>query len=142
MLPTRHILLGAIFSLILVYFFNLSYFEASLVFLSSFLIDADHYIWWVLKKKDISFSKAYHWLKNLPKNHKLRVDISHTFEFLLFIGILSYFSKFFVFILIGLLFHSISDIINMLPEIADSKKCSREYFLIRYLLTKDKKKYL
>ncbi len=142
MLPKWHILAGAIFSLILFYFFNINYFEASLVFLSSFLIDADHYFWWVLKKRNISFSKAYYWLKNLSKNHKPRVDLFHTFEFLIFIGILSYFFKPFLFILIGLLFHSITDMIDMLPEITHSKKCGREYFLIRYLLTKDKKKYL
>ncbi len=69
--------------------------------------------------------------------HKPIMHIFHTIEFLLLVLILSFFFNFLWFILIGMLFHSFLDIINMQYR---GILNLREYFLTRYLLT-DKKKY-
>ena len=139
MLPKWHILFGAIFSLILYLFLDVSLINSAIVFLASVLIDFDHYLFIVKRNKDISLKKAYIWHKNMGQHHKPVVHIFHTVEFLVLIFILSLFSTFFLFILIGMLFHSIFDLI----ELGYNKRIScREYFLTRYLLTKDKSKYL
>ena len=53
-------------------------------------------------------------LKKISKQkHKPRMDIFHTIEFLVLIVFLSFYFNFFLFILIGMLFHSILDIIDM-----------------------------
>jgi len=141
MLPKWHILLGVVFSLILYFFFNISLFNSSIVFLVSVLIDTDHYLWWVFKKKNFSLTKSYLWMKNLPKIHKPKLDIFHTIEFLIFIGVLSLIYNLFLFVLLGLLFHSTVDVIDLMSKGLKSCK-NREFLLTRYLSTKDKGKYL
>lgn len=133
MLPKWHILFGFFFSLILYLFFNISLTNSVIVFLSSVLIDVDHYIFYVKRHKDLSLRNAYLWHKKLGEKHKPIVHILHTVEFLFVVFIIGLFSQFFLLILVGMLFHSIFDLIEIC-----SKKClgSREYFLIRYLLTK------
>lgn len=140
MLPKLHILFGGIFSLILYFFFNINFLNSLIVFLASVLIDVDHYIWYLFKKRNPSFFKAYTWLRNLPKNHKPIVDIFHTIEFLVFIVILSFIWIPFLFILIGLVFHSIFDLIDLMSRSLRVYN-NREFLLTRYLLTKDKSKY-
>ena len=63
--------------------------------------------------------------------------IFHSIEFMIFIGILSFYFNFFLFIFIGMLFHSILDIIDLINR--DMLK-AREFSLIRYLIL-NKKRY-
>lgn len=141
MLPKYHVILGAIFSGILYWLFSLTIFQTSLVFLSSILIDFDHYLWYIQRKKDYNLKNAYNFLKKLSENLKKPIImVFHTIEFLIFVYLLSYLWKGFTFILIGMVFHSITDILyfgtkNMIHI--------REYSLIRYLILRKKhpKKY-
>lgn len=83
----------------------------SLVFLvGSYLIDADHYLWYVLRYKDLSFKNAYR--ESLLKKEG-RLHIFHTVEFLFLMGILSFHSIFFFVILMGMVFHMSLDLLDM-----------------------------
>jgi len=138
MFPKWHILLGIIFSILLYILFKITLFQTLLVFLSSVLIDIDHYLFFVKRKKEFSLKKAFNWHKKLVgKQHKPIMHVFHTIEFVTLILILSFFWDIFVFVLIGILFHSIIDIIDMFYN---KWYGLREFSLIRYLL-KDKKNY-
>ena len=138
MLPKWHILFGAIFVLMLFYFFNVNLFSCLLIFFTSVLIDIDHYLWFANRKKDWNLKNAYSWHKNLPKNHKPVLQIFHTVEFLIFLILLIPLFNFLLFLLIGLLFHSVFDVAELIYK---NKPCCREYFLVRYIIS-DKSKYL
>jgi len=147
MLPKTHIILGLIFSIFLYFIFSITISQAMLVFLASVFIDVDHYLVEVLKTKNISIKKAYKTHINLPKKHKPFMHIFHTIEFLIFVTLLFFLikipivSQFIFFILIGLLFHSSLDLIDMAYN---NKWGCREFSLTRYLLLKNKhpRKYL
>ena len=137
MLPKWHILFGFLFAYILYWFSPITIIEASLIFLSSFLIDFDHYLFIINRKKLFNLKKAYYWHKALPKNHKPIMHILHTIEFTIFIAILAYFFNIFLFIFIGMLFHSSLDVIDMFYN---KKTRCREFSLIRYLILKKRNK--
>jgi hypothetical protein len=137
MLPKWHIVLGAIFSILIYFLFNISLFQASLIFLASVFIDVDHYIWFVLNKKDWNLKSAYEWHKKIPLNHKPFIQIFHTVELLIILLILSYFWFGFLFILLGIVFHSILDLIEMSYTRTIHL---REYSLIAAYLKKSHKK--
>ena len=114
MLPKTHAIAGAIFSILLYYIFHLTFFQASLIFLSSFLIDFDHYVWYVIMKKDFNLKKSYDFFNQDP--YEKRIMLLHTVEFLLLVFMFSYIWNIFLFVLYGMLFHSILDIIEMGPR--------------------------
>lgn len=138
MYVSKHIILGAIFSTFIYFIFNLTLFQSLLIFLSSFLIDTDHYAFYVKKKKELSLKKAYHWWsKDLPRNHKPILNIFHTVEFHLLVLVLSFYIPLFLYVFIGMIFHSLLDILYL--AYFNLLGC-REFSLIRYLI-RDKKKY-
>ena len=69
------------------------------------------------------------------------MHIFHIVEFTVFVAVLAYFFNPFLFVLIGMLFHSVLDIIDM---IYNKKWGVREFSLIKYLVLnkKNKNKYL
>ncbi len=140
MLPKWHFLLGLIFSSILVYLYKFSIFGGMIILASSILIDLDHYLVYLIRYKDFSVSRAYNWHKSLDSEHKPFMHLFHSVEFILLIGALSFLSDTFLLIFLGLLFHSFLDIIDICFK-KKIKGWGREFFLIRYLLTKDKSKY-
>jgi len=135
MLPKIHIALGIIFSAIFL-FFGTPVFYIIVMFLASVLIDTDHYIWYVKREHDWNLRNAYIWHKTQPLMHKPVMHIFHTVEFILIIIILSFYSQFFLFLSIGLLLHSVMDIIDMFPK---RRYSCRELSLIRYLIRKNNK---
>ena len=75
-------------------------------------------------------------LEKLGKEaHKPITMIFHTIEFLIFVIILSLYFNFVLFILIGILFHSTLDLIDLYKK--KMIKC-REFSLIRYLVLRRK----
>jgi len=139
MFPKWHVLFGIIFSLILYLFFQISLSNSLIVFLASVLIDADHYLFYVKRKKDWNLKRAFRWFVALGKKHKPLILLFHNIEFLILILIISFLYNVFFFILIGLSFHLVSDFIYL---IVSDRIETKENFLTRYLLTKDKRKYL
>ncbi|MDD5192064.1 MAG: hypothetical protein PHH54_05700 [Candidatus Nanoarchaeia archaeon] len=136
MLPKWHILFAFLFAYILYWFTSMTIIDASLIFLSSVLIDFDHYFWYGFKKKDWSLKNSYIYLKKHRDIYK-PLMLFHTIEFHIFIGLLIFFFQGFLYILIGMMFHSVLDITDMAYR---NKLGLREFSLVRYLILKNKKK--
>ena len=83
------------------------------VFLCGFVVAIDHYFYYVIKKKDFNFINGY--LYHVPgsKVHEEHSDSLHIFHnwevWLLFFLLTFLIHEFFLFILIGLIFHMIFD---------------------------------
>ncbi len=125
MLVKHHILFSFIFAYILTYFIPLSLLAGSLVFLSAVLIDIDHYLYYIFVKKDISLKRAYKWFikrrqqslkltKQEKRKQKHVIMIFHGIELLIILFLLTYFSYWFYYVLIGVIFHLFLDIIDMI----------------------------
>lgn len=126
MLPHKHFIYGAIFSLSLYFLFpELGLFAIAIIFLSSFLIDVDHYLFYIVAKKDLSLKNAHKWFvkqhfKFLKFSKKEKKDIRpfpcifHGIEAIIILSILSFASPIFIYILIGFIFHEFLDLINMI----------------------------
>lgn len=142
MLPRWHILLGALFtSLIWIVFPKTQWYYLAIVFLSSFLIDFDHYAASVLKsKKILSLGQSYKYhdkLYQLEKKEEKRgirrksdFHLFHTIEFHILILILGIFFPLFLYVFIGVVFHSILDLISLVYE---GQLYRREYFFFNWL---------
>jgi hypothetical protein len=145
MYPQKHFIFGLIFAIILFFIFpEIGIFNVSLIFLSSFLIDFDHYLEYAYRKKDFSLKRAYQWhvmmdkkFKSLPKNKQKRIFtgfcIFHGAEILiivLFLGFLI--GEYFFFILIGMSFHLLLDILHQLNYNGTTNKLSLIYNLIKF----------
>jgi hypothetical protein len=117
MYPKEHFFLGFFLSSLLFFGFeSIGFFEAAIVLFSSVFIDVDHYIYYILRKKDLSLRKAYFWFISngkkygkIPKRHKkkyyLSILIFHGIEPLLLLIILSFFLPIFWFVSFGFIFH-------------------------------------
>ena len=125
MYVSRHVIFGAIFSLILFWIYpEIGILNTSIVFLTSVLIDADHYLYYVYKKKDWSLKNAYSWYIELSKKIMslsrkernklyLGVYIFHGIEvlFVLFLlGLIVH--NIFIFAFIGVGFHMVLDMVH------------------------------
>jgi hypothetical protein len=123
MLPKSHILLGFLFSVILFLFFQeVTLVGAGIIFLSSFLIDVDHYIYYALKERDMNPRDAINYfMEKRKKLIKMNIEqrkrfysgfcFLHGIEILLLLFVLGIFlSKYFFFVLIGFAFHLFLDI--------------------------------
>ena len=121
MLPKSHILIGIIISGLL-YFLNIvPLLPVVMIFLSSILIDVDHYLYYIFQEKDVSLKKAYKWylmrlkkyrkLSNKEKDkHKNFLLIFHGIEPLLIIYILSIYFPVLFWVFIGFIIHLITDL--------------------------------
>ena len=105
MLPKYHVIIGAIATLIIQVVFQLTILQSLIIFFSSFLIDADHYLIYALKKKDWSlknsrkyfFKRRKRWIKlsnKEKKQYKRPIYIFHGIEFWILLIILSLYTKF------------------------------------------------
>lgn len=124
MLPRYHIILGAIFTLVfwLVFPWTAWYYIA-LIFLSSFLIDFDHYVSAVLETERLSLPNAFDYYRQLDKEEEVRKRkkifrkghfyIIHTLEFHVFVLALGLVFTPFLYVLAGMIFHSILDLIEL-----------------------------
>ncbi len=125
MLPKTHIILGALASLLIYLIYPaIGPINTLIIFLSSFLIDVDHYIYYILKKKDYNLKKAFNWfvnqrkifLKLSPKkreNFERTIIIFHGIECWLLIILLIFVHKIFLFILMGIMIHMFFDFIDL-----------------------------
>lgn len=149
MLPKIHIILGLIFSLIVFLIFpSVGWIGFALIFLSSFLIDIDHYLYYVWLKKDFSLKNAYNWFKKgteifktLSKEKQDKVHFGnfflHGIELIIILAILSYFWHFCLYILIGVGFHMILDLIDLKQKGVDFFKLSFLYSIYSQRNKKD-----
>ncbi len=125
MLPKYHLLFGFLFSLILFLVFPFIKFSGFLIiFASSVLIDVDHYIYYILAKKNFSLKNAYKYFLEKRKKHILSTKLAkakinpamyffHGVEILLILFIFGIFiNKIFLFIFIGFIFHLFLDVLE------------------------------
>jgi hypothetical protein len=150
MLPKIHALIGIILSILICLIFHISLFYTFVVFFASVFIDFDHYVWFVIKKKDFSLKNAYHHFKEKRKifhklsnkekhKHKMPYLIFHVIEFWIILFLLSYFNKIFLFVLIGTLIHMLLDYI----EIIHNKTLfyPKLSLILTYFINQKKKKH-
>jgi hypothetical protein len=150
MLPLTQIALGAIFSIILFFLFpQIGLIEATIIFFSSFLIDVDHYIYYFLRKKDPCPVRAIKWFFS---NRKLMLSLSkekrkefytglyflHGIEILIVLVLLAFVSKYFLYVLIGFLFHQILDVMESIKK----KSRVQKLFSIHDFLNSQKLKHI
>jgi len=125
MLPSKHFILGLLFAGFLYFIFpKINFIGFLIIIFSAFLIDVDHYLYYVYKKKNFSLRKAYKWfienkkkLLSLPweQRNKFQTGFSflHGIEILLILLILWVFvSKYFLFVFVGFAFHLLLDSID------------------------------
>lgn len=126
MLPKTHIVLGLIFSLGLLFIFpEIGLLGFFVIWISSVLIDIDHYLFYVFLKKDWNLNNSFKWFirkskkfENLSKKEKKQFIspapcFLHGIEMILILAFLSFFHKIFLYILIGFLFHQFLDLIAL-----------------------------
>ena len=140
MLPRWHIFWGLILSIFIWFFYpEIKLLYLLLLFLASFLIDFDHYIVAVKNTKSLSLQKAFNYFTLLGTNElnrkkkKRKKDplmIFHTVEFHLLVLAIGFLEETFLFIFLGMFFHSLLDIIWL---IKNDRLHKREYFLINWL---------
>jgi membrane-bound metal-dependent hydrolase YbcI (DUF457 family) len=127
MLPSKHISYGLIICLF--FFIILPYgnvFPYIIIFLSSVLIDIDHYFPYIIKgrfnlirnyKEQIILSKK---LGKLSKEEKRKLRkthfIFHGIEFVALLIFLSSFNKIFFFIFLGVILHLFLDFIDLIKQ--------------------------
>lgn len=125
MLPRWHIILGALFTLLLWFVApNIGWVNLLLVFFASFLIDFDHYAASVMKSGKIGLFHSFEYHKKLnaqgdkekARGIKIKGDfhLFHTLEFHLLVALLGIFWTPFFYIFVGMVFHSLLDIISMM----------------------------
>ncbi len=144
MLPQTHMLLGIVFvAAIFLIFPSVGILGASIIFLSSFLIDIDHYIYYVYKKKSINPLRAYKWYTDhktkchsLSKEQKKKTHFGtyflHGIEILMILFTLGFFvSPIFYFILIGFTFHLILDLSLEIIKFNEFNKISVLYTFLK-----------
>ena len=135
MLPNAHVLYGILLALTSWFLFpGVTWFEALLILFSSIFIDVDHYIWYVIVKKDWNLKRAYYYLRDEVKGSQ-KLMIFHTIEFLIVIGLLSFIWFGFYYIFIGVLYHFALDMMSMIKL---KRLKDREYSLIHWLKIKKK----
>ncbi len=125
MLPKTHIIVGFIVSIILwLSSPNITWFYALIIFLASFLIDFDHYLYYVYKQKDHNLRKAYYWFIKQGKifkqlspskqmEYKRALMLFHGIECWIILALLIFVHKIFLFVLIGIGIHMILDFIDL-----------------------------
>lgn len=145
MLPRWHIIFGAVFSLLIfIVAPETDLIFIALVFLSSFLIDFDHYLCSLLKTKKLGLFHSFAYHKEMFDKQKRERDagikqkgdfhIFHTVEFHILIGILGVFVWIgFFYVFLGMMFHSLLDIYSLLYE---GFMYRREFFLTNWLYKK------
>ena len=143
--PLKHLILGIILGIILfVTLPEIGLVQLGIIVASSILIDIDHYFYYVYKRKKISPIKAYKWYTvSIRKTNKLprkqKRDISFGFHFFHGIEILIllyvlyfYVSPIFLYILIGVTFHFLIDLIDEIIVCGRLDKISIIYGLMRH----------
>tara|TARA_Y100000310_G_C20536334_1_gene741044 strand:- start:160 stop:627 length:468 start_codon:yes stop_codon:yes gene_type:complete len=151
MYPLRHFFYGLIFSLFLFLLFpEIGLIEAAIILASSVLIDVDHYIYHIFKKRIWSLKQAY---KNSLEEFKIYMRLSktqqkniytgifflHGIEVLLILLLLGFFvSDFFNYVFVGFSFHLLLDILFQSTYKENIDKIS----LIKDILTSKKLTYI
>jgi len=145
MLPRWHFVYGAVFTLLFsVVFPKVEIIYLGLIFLSSVLIDFDHYVVGARKIKSWNLGEVlrYHEItlskydEERARGIRRRFDfhIFHTVEFHIVVFILGFLWIGFFYVFIGMVFHSLLDIIEMK---VNDVLYQREFWFVRWVKNKN-----
>jgi len=148
MFPRWHILSGLIFSIVFWLVFPLTaWYNVALIFLAAFLIDFDHYMCAVWNTNKWSLFNAFKYHIKLKKKadeerkkgifRKGDFNIFHTIEFHALVLAIGFIFNPLFYIFIGMLFHSLLDLVYLLVK---GETYRREFFLKNWIRTKIKAK--
>jgi len=131
----QHAKLTAIAALFLLPFW--SGMQILLFSIGSIFIDIDHYIFYVFRCRRLSIKGMFEYHEKLFEQ-KDRIPyagicIFHTIDFFIIIGILSFYYHIFLYLLIGLLFHFVVDLIYLYRN---NYLLGRAYFFIEHFIRK------
>ncbi len=145
MLPHKHFVYGIVFSLILAIIMpQIGFIGVSLIILSTVIFDTDHYIYYLVKKKDLSLPNAYKFFRNIRKKvlslpYEKRAEyhgpwcFCHGLETSIIALILTFFiSEYFSFIFIGIIFHLTLDYIEQWPLSIRKDRISSAYDFLKF----------
>jgi len=123
--PKYHFIIGVIFIIFLHFIFpQITFLNLLIILFSSVLIDGDHYVYYIIKKRDFNLFRCYKWYKietnktcHLSMNERKKVYtgfyLFHGIEILIILFLLgTYIAQFFIFIFIGFSLHLFFDIIS------------------------------
>lgn len=141
MFPKWHIFLGGLFTLIIWIFApNLNPIYLAIIFLSSFLIDFDHFVVGAARTGKLNFKEIYDYheqqdrikIKERTRGIRKKGDfhLFHTIEFHVLIGILGIFFAPLFYVFIGMIFHSLIDLFSL---IQGDEIYRREYFFFNWI---------
>ena len=144
MYPKQHLIFGGLLSIVLLIFFpQVGLIEVFLIILSNSLVDVDHYIYYVYKKKDWSLKNAHNWFtkrnqkfeklsKKENQRYKRILLIFHGIEFWIILFFISLIFLPFYWILFGVMIHIVFDFSELLSNgISISGKISQVYTFIK-----------
>ena len=120
MKPNQHILYGLIVSFIIWYIFpSIQWYGALIIWLSSVLIDIDHYLFFVITRKDVNLKRAYLFFLDAHdelvvsqikhKIYDVPLCFLHTFEAVVVMTVLSFYYSTALYVFIGFIMHYILD---------------------------------
>ena len=143
MLPKWHIFWGAVFALLVWLLFEIGIKGVVLIFLAAVFIDFDHYLIYAYHKKRLGLKGAFRYYEELGRREarwirektgqKSHLHVFHTIEFHLLILILAWYFPIFYYLLIGMVFHSLLDVVWLSYYKAMSL---RWYFFFQWLFVK------
>lgn len=144
MLPRWHIVLGILFTILLAFIApGIKISGLALIFLSSVLIDLDHYLASIMKTRKFGLKSSFDYYKKvekqLEKDKKNRIrkkydfHFFHTLEFHILIALLGILYSPFFYIFIGMTFHSLLDIYDLMKK---DRMHAREFFFINWIRNK------
>jgi len=108
MLPKTHVIIGLIsIAIISLIFPAISLLGLAIIFASSVLIDVDHYVYYVWKKRDLSLRNAYIWFTSVRRRIPRYLHRPDVIAILLVLSF--HVSIIFFYILIGFMIHILSD---------------------------------
>ncbi len=140
----QHFFFGLVFAATLFLLFPIiGFLGFSIIFLSSVLIDFDHYLFYTCKKRNLNIKKAYNsfikedkYCRSLPweERNKLprKIFIFHGIEVLAILFFLSFVFNYFIFIFVGFGFHLLLDLIDQTTYWDKNTKFSTIYDVIKY----------
>lgn len=123
MQPKWHFLYSFVFTYILFYFFNFTPSSLVLVFFSSIFIDLDHVLLYYLETKNLHPKRFLEWSERKKlawealssaerQEYRSPHFLLHGVEFVFILVLLSFWQRFFIFILLGVIFHLFLDYIE------------------------------
>lgn len=145
MLPRIHIFIGIIFLTILYFLFpQITLFNLLIFFASSIFIDGDHYLYYILREKNLSVVKCFQWYKrnvkrtfSLPMNERKKIYsgfyLFHGIEWIIILFVLGFYvNSLFLFVCMGFLLHFLIDTPSELYFKGTIDKSSLIYNLYRF----------